>query len=99
MSWRIFVLPKDKQEATEEVLKDDTLWRQTRVYREAPTLGGKEGELFLYLDGTEEAMTRADKLVSAVAKAVPPEEAQRVYAKIKEEQENAAQGMGLLFAE
>lgn len=99
MSWRIFVLPKDKQEATEEVLKDDILWRQTRVFREAPVLGGKEGELFLYLDGSEEAMARADKLIITVAKVVPKEEAQQIYTRIKEEQDNAAQGMGLLFAE
>ncbi len=99
MSWRIFVLPKEKQDAVEEVLKDDVLWRQTRVFKDAAPLGGKASDLFLYLSGGEEAMKRADEKVPPTAQPLPKDEAERVHTRIVEEQENAAQGMGLLFSE
>lgn len=83
----------------EEVLTDDILWRQSRVYREAPTLGGKPGELYLYLDGSDSAMERADKLIPPLGTKVDMKDAERIHSKLKEEQDNAAQGMGLMFAD
>jgi hypothetical protein len=99
MAWRLFVLPADKRTAMEEVLMDDVLWRQTRIYREASTLGGKTGELYLYLDGSDTAMERADKLIPPLAAKVDPKDAERIHTQLKEEQDKAASGMGLMFAD
>ena len=99
MAWRIYLLASDKRDAVDEILKDDILWRQTRFFREGPTLGGKKGETFLYMEGIDTAMERADKMLPPLASRVETQEAERIYSKIKEEQDNAAQGMGLMFAD
>jgi hypothetical protein len=99
MAYRIYTLAADKRDAVDEILKDDILWRQTRFFREGPTLGGKKGETYLYMEGIDSAMERADKLLPPLATRVEAKDAERIHNKIKEDQDNAAQGMGLMFAD
>lgn len=99
MAWRIFVLASGERAALEEVLKDDVLWRQTQVLRDAGPLGGAAGEVYLYMEGSETAMARADELIPPKAKKVEAALGEKLHARFKEEEEMSAQGMGLMFSE
>lgn len=99
MAWRVFEVSAEKKEALEEILKDDTLWRQTRLFREAQLLGGKSGNYYLYMNGSEEAMSKADAMTTSVATKVTGKRSEEIYAQIKDEEDRAASGMGLIFAE
>jgi hypothetical protein len=98
-AWRIFVVPTEKRGELEEVLKDDILWRQTRILRDAAPLGGGAGEVYLYMEGAEAAMERADKMIPPLGTKAEASLAEKLHAKFKEEEEMSAQGMGLMFSE
>ncbi len=97
MAWRIFELPAEKKEALETVLQDNILWRQTRLFKEASLYGGKLGDYFLYMNGGEEAMQRADQMVPPLGKKLTGTDAEKIYAQIQEEEDRAASGMGMIF--
>ena len=99
MAWRIFQVSGEKKEALEEVLKDDVLWRPTRIFKDASLYGGKAGEYYLYMNGSEDAMKRADGMVPPLGAPVTGEPGEKIYLKIKDEEDRAASGMGLIFAE
>jgi hypothetical protein len=97
MAWRIFELPAEKKEALELVLQDNVLWRQTRIFKEASLYGGKAGDYYLYMNGADEAMARADTMVPPIGKKLTGADAEKVYAQIREEEDRAASGMGMIF--
>lgn len=99
MAWRIYVLTGDQRGAVEEVLKDDVLWRQTRILRDAGPLGGAADEVYLYMEGSDTAMARADEMIPPRAKKVETALGEKLHARFKEEEEMSAQGMGLMFSE
>ncbi len=100
MSWRIYVTPSAKRGELDEILtKDDLLWRQTRIVREAAPLGGGNDELYLYMEGADTTMAHADQKLEGVAKKVEPVLGEKLHAQFKEEEERSAQGMGLMFSD
>lgn len=100
MAWRIFVVTNDQRGPLDELLtNDDLLWRQTRILRDASSMGGPAGELYLYMEGSETAMAHADEKVTKIAKPVEKARGEELHARIKDEEEKSAQGMGLMFSD
>ena len=100
MAWRIYVIPAEKRSAVEELLtRDDLLWRQTRILRDAVPLGGGSGESYLYMEGSETAMTHADGAIPPLGTKAEGPLAESLHARFKEEEEMSAQGMGLMFSD
>ncbi len=100
MAWRIYVVPAEKRAAVEELLtRDDLLWRQTRILRDAEPLGGASGETYLYMEGSETAMTHADGAIPPLGNRAEGALAERLHDRFKEEEELSAQGMGLMFSD
>ncbi|MDE1881232.1 MAG: hypothetical protein KGI89_11885 [Euryarchaeota archaeon] len=100
MAWRIYVVPSGKRAELEEVLtKDDLIWRQTRILRDAAPLGGAADEVYLYMEGSDTAMAHADEKVTSVAKKVEAALAEKLHTQFKDEEEKSAQGMGLIFSD
>lgn len=81
------------------VLADDLIGRQSQTLREAPTLGGPSGHLYLLLEGSPEAVARADGLLAPIGTKLPPADAEPIYRKLQDERESASSGMGLFFTE
>ncbi|MHB8351966.1 MAG: hypothetical protein ACYDFT_04645 [Thermoplasmata archaeon] len=99
MAWTLFTVPTDRRTDLDTVLRDDLLSRQSQKVRDAATAGGRSGELYVLLEGSPEAMARAETLVGAVGKKMPASESEAVYRRLKDEEENASAGMGLFFTE
>ncbi len=99
MSWTLFAVPATKRTELDEVLKDDSVARQSQKVRDAATAGGKAGELFVLVEGSDGPVQRAEGLLGKVGSKLPGPEAERVYRQFKDEEENAASGMGLFFTE
>lgn len=100
MAWRVYVLSNQKRGELDDLLtKDDLLWRQTRILRDAAPLGGSADEVYLYMEGAETAMAHADARVTALGKKAEPALAESLHAKFKAEEEASAQGMGLMFSD
>ena len=79
-----------------KVGKEDDFMRISWIVREPPT-SDKKG-YFLYVQGTHEELKLLDeKLKDIGAEKIIGDEEKRIIDKIKEEEENAASGMGMIF--
>jgi hypothetical protein len=99
VAWTLFVVETAKRSDLDAVLKDDTISRQSQKLRDAASAGGKAGELYVLVEGSDDAVKRADELLAKVGKKLPAAEANPLYRKFKDEEEAASTGMGLFFTE
>jgi len=99
MPWTLFAVPTTKRSELDQALADDVVSRQSRKLRDAPTLGGPSGELFVFIEGSPEGVKRAEELLGPVGKKLPSAEAAVIERKLREEDDAASSGMGLFFTE
>ncbi len=99
MAWILFEVPNDRRSKLDEALRDDVVARQSHKIRDAATLGGRSGHLYVQIEGTPEAVARAEMLLKEIGAPLPPNDAEALRARLQEEDEAASTGMGLLFTE
>jgi len=99
MAWTLFTVPSAKRTELDAVLKDDMLSRQSQKIRDAKAVGGPADATYVLLEGSGDAMQRADELLGPLGAKLPPAEAQALYQRFKDEEESASAGMGLFFTE
>ena len=94
--YKVFEVKLEKDEIISEVISDDLVSRQTISVRDGKSLGMKEDVKYAMIEGSEEAIERAEEIFSEedVGEA---ENAEKVREKIKEEDQAAAEGMGTVF--
>lgn len=97
MPYALFSVKKENIGKIDRVLKDDLVSRQSITVRDASVLGINKDARFVLVEGTEEALKKADELFKPIGTREPEDEAKVVYAKFKEEDSNVASGMGLVF--
>jgi hypothetical protein len=99
MAWTIFEIPREKRSELEVALRDDVVSRQSQKVRDAGVVGGPSGSTYVLIEGSPEGVKRADELLAAVGKHLPPADADPLYRKFKDEDDSASAGMGLFFTE
>jgi hypothetical protein len=99
MAWTIFAVPSSKRTELDAVLQDDVVSRQSQTVREATALGGPADQTYVLVSGSTEGVARARELLAKVGTLLPAADGERVYAKFREEEDNASAGMGLFFTE
>ncbi len=78
----------------DELYKDDAISRQTIVKRDARSLGMEGSDIYVLIEGSEEAIEKARKIAGESEMKDGREE---IYRKIKEAEEEASLGMGAIF--
>ena len=99
MPWTLFRVPASRRPELEAVLKDDQLSRQSQKLREASGFGGPAGELYVLVEGGAPAVERARELLGPIGTRLEAGEAEALYRRLRDEDENASAGMGLFFTE
>lgn len=99
MAWTLYAIPATKRTELDAVLKDDLLARQSQKVRDAAAVGGPTGSVYALLEGSADAVRRADELLPPLGAKLRGAEAEALYRKFKEEEESASAGMGLFFTE
>ncbi len=99
MAWTIFSVPSAKRAELDAVLKDDLVSRQSQTVREAKALDGPADATYVLIEGSAEAVRRAEELLSSVGTRLPPPEAERLHRRFEDERDRASAGMGLFFTE
>jgi hypothetical protein len=80
------------------LIKDDLVSRQSIVIREANSLDIKEEVSYLKVEGSTEGLKRAEELAKELGmKKLPVKKAKKIDDKIKEQEDSAATGMGMIF--
>ena len=99
MAWTVFRVPTAQRSPLEEALRDDVVARQSHKVRDAAVYGGPSGELYVQVEGSAGAISRAESLLGPIGTKLTGADADRLRARFLEEDETAAAGMGLLFTE
>lgn len=80
------------------IVKDDLVSRQSLVIRDANSLDIKGGVSYLKVEGSKEGLKRAEALAKELGmKKLPKKKAKTIDDKIKEQEDSAATGMGMIF--
>lgn len=99
MAWVIFEVPNDRRAKLDEVLRDEVIARQSHKLRDAATLGGRSGHVYIQIDGSPEAVSKAETMLHDIGSKLPSKDAEALRARLQEEDEAASAGMGLFFTE
>jgi len=95
--FKVFSVPPAKRAQKDEVLKDDLVSRQSIAEREADALGFPGLGTLVLVEGDENAVARAAELFKGVAEELPAEKAAAVRKKIRDQEDDVAAGVGLIF--
>jgi hypothetical protein len=99
MAWTLFSVPGTKRTELDAVLKDDRVSRQSQTIRDAATMGGAAGNVYVLIEGAADAVHRAEELLATVGTRPPTTDAEALYRRFKDEEDSASAGMGLFFTE
>ena len=98
MSYVIFEVKSEDAGKINELIKDDLVSRQSILTRDSSSLDIKGDVLFLKIEGSEEGIKKAKELAKEYAfKVLDEKKAKKVDEKIKEQEDSAASGMGMIF--
>jgi len=99
MAYTIFSVPSAKRAELDEVLKEDRIARQSQKLRDAQVMGGPSGELYVLIEGAEDAVALAEERLAKIGVRPSPAERDKLRAQFQAEDEAASAGMGLFFTE
>ncbi|KAA0005472.1 MAG: hypothetical protein FE045_05040 [Thermoplasmata archaeon] len=97
MAYEIFEIKKEDESIIEEVKKDDLVMRQSIWTRDAKSLGKEGNTVFLKIEGSEEALKKAEQLLGEKARKLEGEEKEEINKKFVGDEEAASEGMGFIF--
>jgi hypothetical protein len=99
MGWTILSVASGQRDALDAALKDDLVSRQSQKVRDGASLGAASGTTIVLVEGSPEALKRLEELLGPNATRLAGDEAERLYRRLKDEEEAASAGMGLFFTE
>lgn len=95
MAYRVYRMKPAQVPRLDEALGDDVLSRQSLQVRDARHFGMPGDWVFLFVEGGEAGVIRADALLLEFAERAP--DAERLHHLLKAEEDEAASSLGSLF--
>jgi hypothetical protein len=101
MAHAVYKIPKANVGRLQEVFADDTVSRQSITTRDADTLGIRDNCMFVLIEGSEGGVKRATEVFTTlkVGELANAHTSDLVRQKIKDEEDAAAGGMGMVFGD
>lgn len=93
----VFLFPKEASARSREILEDDLVSRQSVTLREARALGLDRDGTLVFIQGDAGAVERFASLAEDTADRLGDDKAASLRALLRKEEEDAAEGVGLLF--
>lgn len=97
MPHRVYRVKTSDRTRLDEALGDDILSRQSLQTRDARHFGEPGDWLYLFVEGEEKGLLRADAVLLVFAERAPNADA--LHAKLKAEEDEAASGLGSIFGD
>jgi hypothetical protein len=97
MAYVVIGVKKENMSKVNEVLKDDLTSRQSITARDASALDLKLDLHLVLIEGTDKGVERAKEVFKGVGEPLAEKDAKQAYDKIKEEEEKASAGVGMIF--
>ncbi|MEE9164508.1 MAG: hypothetical protein V3U17_06945 [Thermoplasmata archaeon] len=93
----VFLFPKEASARSREILEDDLISRQSVTLRDARALGVDQDGTLVFIQGDPGAIERFESLAEEAAERLGEDQATSLRAILRKEEEDAAEGVGLLF--
>ena len=98
MAYIIFKVKSEDVGKINTIVKDDLISRQSILTRDASSLDIKEDVSYLKIEGSEAGLKRAEEIAKELNfKKLTGKKAKEIDIKIKEQEDSAASGMGMIF--
>ena len=98
MGYLIFEVNRSDIGKIDQVLKDDTVSRQSITTRDASSLEIEKDALYVKIEGSKDGLKRAEELFKEIGiKKLRDKDATEINKKIVSQDESAATGMGMIF--
>ena len=98
MSYVIFEVPADQKGKINTLTKDDIVSRQSILTRDANALDIDSDVTFVKIEGSDNGVKRAKELAKELElKKLEEKKAQEINEKIQQQEDSAADGMGMIF--
>lgn len=97
MPFRVYRFPAADRAKLDEALGDDILSRQSLTVRDARHFGVPGDHVYLFVEGTESGLLRADAVLLEIGERAPGGE--HLYEMLKQEEDAAASGLGSVFGD
>lgn len=97
--YKVFEIPRENVGKAKEILRDNTISRQSIAVRDATGLGIDKDLQYILIEGTEDALKRAEELFAEKDTGKLAEDGTEIYEKIKKEEETVAEGVGFIFGD
>lgn len=95
MPHQVYRIKSADRPRLEQAMGDDLLSRQSLTIRDARHFGMSGDGVYLFVEGAEAGIVRADALLLEFAERAPDSEA--LHKKLKDEEDDAASGLGSIF--
>lgn len=98
MTYVIFEVKTEEVSKINQMLKDDLVSRQSILNRDASSLNIKKDVSYIKIEGSEEGLKKAKEIAKELKfKKLNNKESKEINIKIKEQEDSAADGMGMIF--
>jgi hypothetical protein len=98
LTYIIFEVKSDEVGKINKIIKDDIVSRQSIFTRDSNSLNMKGDLSFLKIEGSKEGLKRAEELAKELnLKKINEKKAKEINDIIKEQEDSAASGMGMIF--
>ena len=98
MAYVIFEVPSEQQSKINNLIKEDIISRQSILTRDAKALNIDKDVSYVKIEGSEDAIKKAEELAEELEfKKLDEKEASEINDKIREQEDSAADGMGMIF--
>ena len=98
MPYVIFEVKPEKISKINELLKDDLVSRQSILTRDSSSLNIDKDVSYLKIEGSNEGIKKAEELAKEFEfKKLSKKDAEKIDKKIEEQENSAADGMGMIF--
>jgi hypothetical protein len=99
MSYAIFCVEKTQASKINKILRDDLISRQSILVRDATALNIEKDVRYVLIEGTDDALKKAEELFTETGKKLEEGDAKTIYDKIKSEESDVASGVGFIFGD
>ncbi len=99
MHYAIFCVEKTQTSKINKILRDDLISRQSILVRDATALDIEKDVRYVLIEGTDDALKKAEELFTETGKKLEEGDAKTIYDKIKSEESDVASGVGFIFGD
>jgi len=98
LTYIIFEVKTEDVSKINQMIKDDLVSRQSILNRDASSLNIKKNVSYIKIEGNEKGIKKAEEIAKELKfKKLNKKESEEINIKIKEQEDSAADGMGMIF--